>query len=505
MSSMRLVNDKSLVAVYGDEDGVLVNALTRLLPPDRTGVQSIRSIEELENAAPQAVLMFIRINNALDPNRHLGTLLSQSKKVVCAIIAVTSDLDITQRMRIMACGFDAIFNLQSFAEPDMKTILHYKLEKGFSRLQHRTGQEEYQRFRASLSASPDAFIVFDENLKLFFVSEHYKRAYPNQRADLVRGLDVGDAFDMLWQEYGPYINEATYEDLKAFWENLEGEREVKVGEDKVWRIRAAKLAEGLGTIVTTTDITNYVRQQKLLEEKSAELAAALEKEQEAGLVQKQFIDMVSHEFRTPLTIIDGNTQLLINRYDQFTEDKFKGKLGIIRSAVSRLVTMLEGVLSSSMLQTGKFTLSPVSLNLKQMVGDIVREHEDLSGSYTFNTYIDDAPEEVALDKKTVLLVMSNLLSNAIKFSPDQPEIDVTCADEGEFVKISVRDHGIGIPENEIENVLKRYVRSTTASGIPGTGIGLDLVKSLVDMHEGRIEIQSKIGKGTTVEVHLKKL
>ncbi len=499
--------EKYAVAVYGDDqDRTISKTLWHLMPQNRVEIKEISSIEELEGAALSAVLIFVMITSESDPNRHLGALLINNKQVVCSTIALTREPDYVKRIEIMASGFDDIFSADHLDTPEMKTVLHNLVEKGVIRQTNKRQHEEYQRFAASLSASPDAFIVFDENRKLFFVSDHYRRAYPESSEGLVRGLDVMEAFEMLNSEYRTADYVEGYEMMKKFWEELDGECEFSLQDGRVWRIKAAHLAKGLGTIITTTDITHYKKQQRKLEKQSRALEDALEKEKEASEIQKQFINMVSHEFRTPLTIIDGNTQLLINRFDQFSKSDIVDRLGIVRSAVSRLVMMLEGVLSSNMLKTGKFSLSPTRLDVVEMVHDISREHADLAREHNIQVDTSQAPkEDVFLDRKTVALVMSNLLSNAIKFSDGKADISVKCQDEGDFVSITVRDKGIGIPENEIENIFKRYYRGTKASGISGSGIGLDLVKSLVDLHEGKLEVASHVGEGTEIKVFLKKL
>lgn len=498
--------EKYIVAVYGDDDDQSISKiLWHLLPQSRVEIKKLSSIEELEDVALYAVLVFVVINDENDPNRHLGSLLVNNKRVVCSAIAIAKESDYIMRIAIMASGYDAIFSAEHLDTREMRAVLHNLVEKGVIRQLNKRQTEEYERFAASLSASPDAFIVFDENRKLFFVSDHYRRAYPESSHKLKRGLDVMEAFRMLYEQHGPSDSIKDFDAMKAFWEELDGVREFELADGRVWRIKAAKLAQGLGTIVTTTDITQYIKQQHKLEHQSQELEDALEKEKEASAIQKQFINMVSHEFRTPLTIIDGNTQILINRFDQFSKQEVIDKLGIIRSAVSRLVSMLEGVLSSNMLKTGKFSLSPVELDVAEMVTDISREHADLSREHNIDVDVSGAPESAVLDRKTVALVMSNLLSNAIKFSGGNPDIQVKCKDSGDFICISVRDNGIGIPQNEIDKIFKRYYRGTKASGIPGSGIGLDLVKNLVDMHEGRLEVESHVGSGTKVKVFLKKL
>jgi signal transduction histidine kinase len=208
--------------------------------------------------------------------------------------------------------------------------------------------------------------------------------------------------------------------------------------------------------------------------------------------------MVSHEFRTPLTIIDGNAQIIQKRWDTLPEDQRQKKLRTIRSAVSRLINMMEGVLSSNMLRTGKLEIIPEKLDLARLVYDIAEEQRELTNNVVVDYILDDLPEFLVFDKRVVTLIVSNLISNAIKFSPRGPELRIKGWIEGGHILIRVADNGIGIPENELDKIFERYYRATTSSGIPGTGIGLSLVKDLVELHGGGIEVKSRQGEGTRI-------
>ncbi len=319
---------------------------------------------------------------------------------------------------------------------------------------------------------------------------------------LVRGLDIKDAFDMLSHEQGVFPSDPRYPALKRFWEELNGTQEFHTGDGRVWRMSASKLDEGQGTIITTTDITLYMKQKNDLEQTSAELKAALKNEKEASAMQKQFIDMVSHEFRTPLTIIDGHAQILSRKAEEIAPDDIRKRTRTIRSAVSRLITMMEGVLSSNMLKIGKLEIVPEPVNLKSYARDLCDDHQELAREHVIRLHTETLPETVNIDKKIVSLILTNLLSNAIKYTKNKPEIDVNLALNGKWLEIKVTDNGIGIPYDELPRVFERYFRASTATGIPGTGIGLSLVKDLVELYQGKLEVSSDIGQGTTFSVSL---
>ena len=491
------VYKKPYVVIFGDNEAHdLTKAIWSTLSGYELELINVDHADKLESVASDAVLILMAVDGPDDDNNQWASHLSHKPRVVADIIAVCDPTSDEMRLKVLSCGYDAMFNYSFLDKTDFKRVLLSRVEKGFNRLEHRVQQEEYSRFKASLAASPDAFIVFDENNKLFFVSEHYRKAYPQTGLRLVRGIDVMDAYEMCAAEQGVREGHPLYESLKLFWLEMDGEIEFEAEGGRIWHIKAKRLPDKQGTIVTTTDITRFRTQQKELQDQSSKLANSLEKEQEAGAIQKQFINMVSHEFRTPLSIIDGNAQILARRVDSLNEEDIKKRSKTIRSAVSRLVNMMEGVLSSNMLKTGKLKLEAEQTDLASLIQELCDEHADLSSQHNIIVKTHELPETVLIDKKLMTLVISNLLSNAIKFSDDSPEIKVSGSIISDQIVLSFEDKGIGIPDNEISQIFDRFYRSATASGIPGTGIGLNLAKDLVELHNGSINVESEVGKGT---------
>jgi len=491
------------VAIFGDnEKQQATKAIWSLLSSHDLKLASVNSVEELEKIAPDAVLIVIRTQGEDDRNNEMARRFLTDPRVVADVIALTEEPDVKERVKILSAGYDSIFNMDFLEWPEFKTVLLNRVEKGYISLENRIQQEEYRRFKASLSASPDAFIVFDENNKLFFVSEHYLKAYPQCGDRLVRGTGVMEAFEMCSAEQGVTAGDPRYKYLRAFWSRMDGEAEFVTNDGRVWHIKTRKLPDGQGTIVTTTDITRYRNQQRELEEKSIKLEDALEKEREASAVQKQFINMVSHEFRTPLSIVDGNAQLLYKRADSVDAPTIQKRAKTIRNAVSRLVNMMEGILSSSMLKTGTLELHPEPVDLKKLLRELCEEHADLNTSHKIECDVEGLPGECMIDRKYITLVISNLLSNAIKFSKESPAVRVRGWHDADHIYLEFEDNGIGIPANELPHIFERYYRTTIASGIPGSGIGLNLARHLVELHQGAINVESSEGKGSKFVIYL---
>lgn len=371
-------------------------------------------------------------------------------------------------------------------------------------VEQRTKEAEDANRRADtvLAASPDTLIAVDSNGIISFASQHYRVRYPADAAAFRPGRHILNAFDVMARHIPLAQDDPRYEDMRDWWKDPQGVREFRVSGGTWVRAQAKRMEGGSTVVVSTTDITDYKRQQALLAAQSAELSDALETERQVVEQQKTFVSMVSHEFRTPLTIIDGNAQIIQKRGETLSKDMLSKRAAAIRTAVERLVRLIETVLSAHMLDSGKLSIEPKSCNLEKIIRDVAGDHQDISPSHKIIVDIKDLPKKMNLDEKVIRHILTNLMSNAVKYSPKNPTIGIMAFAEGEDVVIQVTDEGVGIPENEIARIFTKYFRASTSGGIPGSGLGLNLAKQFVELHQGRISLESKVGYGSTFTVHL---
>lgn len=236
---------------------------------------------------------------------------------------------------------------------------------------------------------------------------------------------------------------------------------------------------------------------------AAELDQALKKEKELCGLQRQFVSMVSHEFRTPLAIIDGNAQRLTRRPETATPDNLKKVVGKIRTSVKRLTELMESVLVAARLEDSQIRFEPGPCSLANLIEEICSSHGEIYTNHKITSDLSRLPGQIIGDRKLLRQVFSNLISNAVKYSPDATEIwiDGRTDNHGNAV-VTVRDEGVGIPAAELDKLFKRFFRASTSAGIMGTGIGLHLVKAMVDMHGGQVDIASTEGEGSTFSILL---
>ena len=359
-----------------------------------------------------------------------------------------------------------------------------------------------RRVDTYLAASPDTLIAIDIEGYITYASQHYRQRYPQDAAIFTRGMHILDAFAVIARYIPLSPTDARYEEMKSWWQNPQGTREFRQAGGMWTRLQAKKMESG-ETVISTTDITDYKRQQAMLASQSSEMKAALATERQLVEQQKTFISMVSHEFRTPLSIIDGNAQIILNRGSALPKDMLERRAVTIRAAVDRLIRLIETILSSHMIETGKITLNPVECDLATLIRDVAGDQQDLAPSHKIKVDIGDIPQQMMLDEKLMRQILTNLLSNAVKYSPENPDIEIAVSeDESRFIEIRVTDHGVGIPDDEQGKIFSKYFRASTSGGIPGSGLGLTLVKQFVEMHNGSISLQSRVGEGTTMLIQL---
>jgi len=239
-----------------------------------------------------------------------------------------------------------------------------------------------------------------------------------------------------------------------------------------------------------------------LKQRADELKNALAKEKELNELQRQFLSMASHEFRTPLAIIDSAAQRLLRTGGRADQDKVNRRVNNIRGAVGRMTQLMESTLAAARLEDGRQEMKTETFDITSLIHEVCTQHQEIAQNHMISCVSELSPISITADRSALEQVFSNLLSNAVKYSPADSKIDVTCKLEGESAVILVRDYGVGIDRDELPKMFQRFFRARTSAGIAGTGIGLNLVKTLIELHEGTISVSSAPGTGSTFVVTL---
>jgi len=236
----------------------------------------------------------------------------------------------------------------------------------------------------------------------------------------------------------------------------------------------------------------------------------LKQSNEYNRVLTEFFSNISHELKTPLNIILSAIQLLlIPSYEKSPmsyEEKSKKYLSIMKQNAYRLVRLVNNLIDTSKYDSGYLKLCKHNLNIVSIVEDITCSASEYIKYKGVNIIFDTNVEEkvMAVDEDKIERIILNLLSNAIKFTNKGGEILVNLEDKGGEVCISVKDTGIGISEDKIEDIFNRFaqVDKTFTRNREGSGIGLSLVKTLIEMHGGTVKVKSELGEGSEFIIDL---
>src|SRR5450631_3876500 len=257
-------------------------------------------------------------------------------------------------------------------------------------------------------------------------------------------------------------------------------------------------------LVFRNNAVDLAENRQALAQQAAMLQEKLAEEQRLTLLQRNFVSMASHEFRTPLAVIDGHAQRLISMRDRLTAEEIAVRARKVRNAAHRMTQLIDNLLGSARLIDGRIGLNyhPTQVDLAALVREICHLQEELTPDAEILDRIAPQPLLVYGDASLLSQVFGNLLSNAVKYSPDAGPIQVTAVKQGAEVMVVIEDHGIGIPESEQEQVFERYYRGSNTSGIVGSGVGLYLVRTIVELHKGSVALHSREGAGSRFTVQL---
>jgi len=251
-------------------------------------------------------------------------------------------------------------------------------------------------------------------------------------------------------------------------------------------------------VVFRNNAIELAHSQRGLEQQASMLAEKLEHEQRLTTLQRNFVSMASHEFRTPLTIIDGQAQRLIKMVERISAAELGERAGKIRSAVQRLTNLLESLLNASRLMEADQSLyfHPTEFNPGALLHEVCQTHREIAADAWVIEHLTNLPQTMIGDPKLLYQAFSNLVSNAIKYSPIGKPVQLSASDEKGRLVVTVRDEGIGIPRRDLPRLFERYYRGSNVHGIVGTGIGLYLVKTVANLHGGDVTVDSREGEGS---------
>lgn len=271
-------------------------------------------------------------------------------------------------------------------------------------------------------------------------------------------------------------------------------------------LQARMLIELLGTILTfivLSGVYALLYQQMIKRQRAEAIQQNLAQQKELSEMKLQFFSMVSHEFRTPLSLILGSAQLLAESLKPILDPSKLKNLNRIHASAKAMTQLLSDMLTLARADAGRLEFNPSWVEIQTFCLNLIEDSQIFSESRRSIQFSQQGSMTHAwVDQKLLYSILSNLLSNAIKYSPPDSTIEITFEGEPETITFNIKDEGIGIAIEDQQKLYDPFSRGNNARGILGTGLGLAIVKKCLDLHQGRIFVESQIGQGSTFTVQI---
>ena len=241
-------------------------------------------------------------------------------------------------------------------------------------------------------------------------------------------------------------------------------------------------------------------EKEILQRRKAEglIREQNERLKELDRMKSEFLSTAAHELRTPLTSILGFSEILLKR--KLDEERKNRFLKIINEESASLSALINDLLDLSRIESGRgFKITKAPIDIKEVIQENVDIFQAQTDKHIFKVNLPHDLVKIEADKDKINQVVENLISNAVKFSPEGGKITVSMKENKDELKINVSDNGIGIPEKDLSHIFEKFYRASNASSeaIGGTGLGLGIIKYIIESHGGRISVESKLGRGST--------
>jgi PAS domain S-box-containing protein len=402
------------------------------------------------------------------------------------------------------------YRLQTFADQAAIALqnarLYEKLQSYTTELEVRVEQRTRELQRAKdhvevvLNSSSDAILLFTTEGTILQTNPAFLQLFGFAHNDEAFGQNILDFVEA--DELRPTLNI-----FRSISEKLEPVRTEIVfrrldGTAIVTEMALAAIEASQGArpklVCSLHDITKRIKIE-------TELRKAIEKEKELNDLKSRFSTMVSHEFRTPLSIISTKNWILRHHQSDIDEEKVIAAHDQIETQVKVLASYLEDIDTIRKSQSIGFDFAPQNIDLGAFCRDIIGDLEVTSPTHHLELDVTGDCESVEGDPKLLRHIMINLVGNAIKYSSSGSKVTIRIACSKVGSVLEVHDEGIGIPKEDLEHIFEPFHRGKNAATIMGTGLGLTIVKWAVESHQGAISVESEIGHGATFKVTLPRL
>ncbi|HBX52651.1 MAG: hypothetical protein A2275_15260 [Bacteroidetes bacterium RIFOXYA12_FULL_35_11] len=388
---------------------------------------------------------------------------------------------------------------------EQKEILEEQIQENI--LKTKLIEESARTFKNFIEQSSDGILIFDQSGLLIQYNSAILK-YLEKDSNSIAEIKMWDLHNkMIHEKLNTKIMDQNYlekiqnalKNKEADFFNFRNEIYIEIPPDK--RLFATQT---IFPIVTEDQflVGMIIRDITKLKEAENEIIRALSKEKELHELKTQFVSTVSHEFRTPMTIIYSNLQLMESIKDKMSPEEISKSYSRVYTAIKQMTQILDQVNLVNKDMAGKLIYKPYAVNLETFVKQLVDELSSLSQKVKIELVFKEEFGVIYFDPTLTQYIIMNLLSNAIKFSLQSDTVLFIISKINQSIHIEITDHGIGIPKEDQHRLFEAFFRARNAANIKGTGLGLSIVKRSVDIHNGAINFESEEGAGTKVTVIL---
>ena len=400
-------------------------------------------------------------------------------------------------------GTERTFARNMFPLLNERDDAEFLIAYGMDITAHKKSELELQRMAFVAEKTNGIVMITDDQKKIIWVNNSFEKILGYASEEVI-------GFDPAVFLQGPETSPATIQEIACSLQRsgtFSGEilNYTKNG-TKIWLyLNIAAVYDDSGKLINYVAVENDITLIKKAEQR---LQKAMEKERELNRFKTQFVNLASHQFRTPLATIRSSIDLLDLKKESaelspcFAES-FQRHKAIMAEETIRMTELMENILDIGRIDEGKIEVSKKDLPFKEFMDEFVKSNAEPNGQNRVLNYVFNAANRVIhLDTILFRNVLRNIVSNAFKYSEGKQTPELTVQFQKDAYVITVRDYGIGIPEKDQPFLFQSFFRASNAKIFPGSGLGLMIAKKLIMIHGGDIHLNSKDGQGCTVMIQL---
>ena len=378
---------------------------------------------------------------------------------------------------------ETFINLASVALQRKK--IETQLEQTFNNL-----REEKEKIKTILFSIGDGVVVIDNNMQIILF---------NETASRISDFKVEDVIGKEFREHLEFITEETSQDASQFIVKCIQSGEItKMPKGTVLKTRS-------GELVPVDDTAAPLKNNKGEVVGCVVVFRNVTEERSIDKAKTEFVSLASHQLKTPLASINWYSDLLISdKKGQLSENQ-RDYMNEIVGSSKRMVDLVNSLLNVSRIELGTFVIEPEKVDMKAVAKSIIAELAPMIEKKKIKISEKyEGVKEIPLDQKLIRIIFQNLLSNAVKYTPDKGSVDLSISEKNKNYLITVKDSGYGIPKQEQVKIFTKLYRANNVKDkdVEGTGLGLYIVKSIIENSGGKIWFESELNKGTSFFVEI---